>query len=480
MGIVHRDLKPANLFLTRRPDGSRSVKIIDFGISKIATFAPDGEPETFTESGAVFGTPHYMAPEQMRSTRDVDARADIWSLGAVLYGLLAGTPPFPGETIIEVYDSMLAGAPPLRVARPDAPARLEEIVLGCLQLDPAERYADVGELAAALAEVAPPEGLLAADRAVRVAGGLPPVNDSLDGMPAEGSEVTSSLTPSAPSSPPGTPQIEVVPPRETDDTWEPSWGRDGPTAPDPPPLPAAPKAAPEPPPAPKAPTDRRRPTTLVAVSALLFVTFVSVALWVVLVGGPGASSPGAPRPAVSPGPADRASAAPSALPPPGTSASPALGQAACGWAARDAIEMPGCPAVTISPDAAYDHAGCPHQYVVGYGRFESTARATVFWAGDLLTNASACRAAHLTLAAYTDNGGWGPPQITRMHGDWSASSSQPCRFSYDDGYAALDAIKPGIKHRLAASAYQLSASPATPTYAKVGIRMFVDEVCSPR
>ncbi len=165
LGIVHRDIKPANLFLARerRPDGAlggplATLKIIDFGVSKTA------EPTSFETSapsltayGAAIGTPHYMAPEQMRSARIADARADIWSLGALIHGLLTGSPPFPGETMIEVYDRILRGAPRLTDARTDAPEAIEAIVARCLQLDPAERYQDVRELAAALAEALPPE-----------------------------------------------------------------------------------------------------------------------------------------------------------------------------------------------------------------------------------------------------------------------------------------------------------------------------------
>jgi serine/threonine-protein kinase len=173
LGIVHRDLKPANLFLARRRDGSSIVKVIDFGISKITSSAEDGAEETLTETRAAFGTPHYMAPEQMRSARDVDARADIWSLGAVLHGLLTGAPPFPGETMIDVYDRILQGPPPLRERVPEVPERLEEIVRRCLRVRPEERPRDVAELALALRDVAPPEARASADRAALFAGGLP-------------------------------------------------------------------------------------------------------------------------------------------------------------------------------------------------------------------------------------------------------------------------------------------------------------------
>src|SRR5213079_228766 len=83
-GIVHRDIKPSNLFLTSRPDGSALLKVLDFGVSKLPVGA------ALTHSNMVIGTLAYMSPEQMKSSRDVDARADIWALGAVLFECLNG------------------------------------------------------------------------------------------------------------------------------------------------------------------------------------------------------------------------------------------------------------------------------------------------------------------------------------------------------------------------------------------------------
>ncbi len=91
LGIVHRDLKPANLFLTKRPDGSALVKVLDFGISKMVDrldIAAGSDP--LTKTAMMMGSPHYMPPEQLRSARDVDQRADVWSLGVVLHKLLTG------------------------------------------------------------------------------------------------------------------------------------------------------------------------------------------------------------------------------------------------------------------------------------------------------------------------------------------------------------------------------------------------------
>jgi eukaryotic-like serine/threonine-protein kinase len=165
LGIVHRDMKPSNLFLTRRTDGSAVIKVIDFGISKGPARGAEPPDAVLTESAAMLGTLRYMAPEQMGTARETDARADIWALGAVLHALLTGAPPFPNGGMMEVIDSINEGAPALRAALPDAPAALEAVVLRCLKKDREDRYADVAELAAALAEFGPPEGIIAARRA---------------------------------------------------------------------------------------------------------------------------------------------------------------------------------------------------------------------------------------------------------------------------------------------------------------------------
>src|ERR1019366_1676063 len=167
-GIVHRDLKPANLFLAQRSDGSVRVKLLDFGISKVAATG-GGSDGAMTSTQALMGSPLYMAPEQMRSSKNVDARADIWSMGIILYEMLGGRSPFGGDTLPEVCARIMAEAPmPLREARPDVPPGLEALVMRCLEKDPQRRFQDVAALAQALAPFGQLEARTAADRIGRV------------------------------------------------------------------------------------------------------------------------------------------------------------------------------------------------------------------------------------------------------------------------------------------------------------------------
>jgi eukaryotic-like serine/threonine-protein kinase len=168
-GIVHRDLKPANLFLTRRADGSSLVKVLDFGISK-ATLPAGSQPDmSLTKTASVMGSPLYMAPEQMRSTRSVDARADIWALGVILYELLSGKVPFEATTMPELCAMVLTEAPaPLRDKRPDTPPGLWAVIERCLQKDPAQRFGNVSDLANALSSFAPARSRLSVERISRV------------------------------------------------------------------------------------------------------------------------------------------------------------------------------------------------------------------------------------------------------------------------------------------------------------------------
>jgi serine/threonine protein kinase len=159
MGTIHRDLKPGNLFLTTRSDGSECVKVLDFGISKIADGITPSADYSMTKSTTLMGSPLYMSPEQLRSLRSVDQRTDIWALGVILYEMLVGSPPFEGDTLPDLSVKIIVTEPPLlRSKRPDAPAGVEAIISRCLEKEVTKRVADVAELASLLA----PYGSLAA------------------------------------------------------------------------------------------------------------------------------------------------------------------------------------------------------------------------------------------------------------------------------------------------------------------------------
>mgnify|MGYP000016914443 FL=1 len=151
LGVVHRDIKPENLFVTKRPDGSPVVKVIDFGVSKITRTNLDSE-SSLTATQALLGTPSYMAPEQLMAAKNVDARADLWSVGVVLYELLTGKLPFVGSNILALMHATTTTTPqPISSLRPDVPVEIDECVAGCLQHDPQRRYARIDEVAAVLA-----------------------------------------------------------------------------------------------------------------------------------------------------------------------------------------------------------------------------------------------------------------------------------------------------------------------------------------
>jgi serine/threonine-protein kinase len=145
LGIIHRDLKPANLFCVRRAAGGLSIKVLDFGISKLMN-------ENLTAVHGLMGSPAYMSPEQIRSPQGVDARSDIWALGVVLFQMLTGRLPFNARTLPGILTSIATEpAPSARRARPDVPRKLDAIIQKCLQKEPAERYASANEVAADLA-----------------------------------------------------------------------------------------------------------------------------------------------------------------------------------------------------------------------------------------------------------------------------------------------------------------------------------------
>jgi serine/threonine protein kinase len=187
-GIVHRDLKPHNLFRTRRTNGSACIKLLDFGVSK---FAENGKDEhELTSSQMMLGSPVFMPPEQIRSPRRVDARADVWSLGVVLYMLVGGGRPFDGEGLPALCAAIMVDPPqPLSDRCPSVPRELEAVILRCLEKSRDLRIPNVAEVARALAPFASPEGRVNAERVVHAYG------SRLERAPLGQTEPTPSLRP---------------------------------------------------------------------------------------------------------------------------------------------------------------------------------------------------------------------------------------------------------------------------------------------
>jgi len=166
LGIVHRDIKPENLFLSRTVPGVDLIKVLDFGISKLEVpEAPRHSHRPTVRSTSAVGSPTYMSPEQIRAEDGVDARADVWALGCVLYELLSGVPAFDAPSLTQLAAKILELHPaPLRSIKPDLPPDLEWVVTHCLGKDPDKRFQNVGELAAALCPFAAPRSRIVADR----------------------------------------------------------------------------------------------------------------------------------------------------------------------------------------------------------------------------------------------------------------------------------------------------------------------------
>jgi serine/threonine protein kinase len=146
--LIHRDVKPDNLFLEAKRDGRVSVKVLDFGISKKLD-----EPEALrlTRTGLLLGSPLYMSPEQMRASSTIDARSDVWALGAVMYESLTGVPPFSApsmsDLVLQIAQDEVKDP---RVLRTEMPDDLAQLILECLSKAPASRPADAGAVVARL------------------------------------------------------------------------------------------------------------------------------------------------------------------------------------------------------------------------------------------------------------------------------------------------------------------------------------------
>jgi serine/threonine protein kinase len=167
-GIVHRDLKPANLFLAQRADGTRSVKVLDFGVSKVLSEAGNAAL-SLTSTKTLVGSPLYMSPEQLDSAKGVDARTDIWSLGVVLYELLTGRTPFGGDSIAQLVSGVLHANPPAFADVGIEPlSDLEAVILRAVSKKREDRYSSVAELATELIPFGPENATESAQRSTRL------------------------------------------------------------------------------------------------------------------------------------------------------------------------------------------------------------------------------------------------------------------------------------------------------------------------
>jgi serine/threonine-protein kinase len=217
-GIVHRDLKPHNLFVCRREDGTDLVKVLDFGVAKLEFLEKSGAA---TRTGTVLGTPSYMSPEQARGEKNVDHLSDVYALGAILYELLSGKKPHPGESHNAILHH-IATQPPLPLAESELPAALVAVVERALAGAASERPASAEELAVSLspwarAEVWPaPKAEPSAPRHAEPSTTLP--------APVELASAGAASVP-APESPRSSERESVAPPSGTPESIEVSRDR---------------------------------------------------------------------------------------------------------------------------------------------------------------------------------------------------------------------------------------------------------------
>ncbi|MBI5535775.1 MAG: protein kinase [Deltaproteobacteria bacterium] len=212
-GIVHRDLKPGNLLLGRGPDGTSIVKIADFGI------AIDSDAQRRDESVDAIGSPGYMAPEQLTSPQDVDARADIWALGVVFYRLLTNEFPFESRTAAEFLLEIVRRRPALiHASRADVPEALDAVVRRCLTVAPQQRPESVAALARELLPFAPARSIADVDEACRILGACPVQQDAKPDEPPALAEPGASIA-----------DLPTTAPQMPASTWDPDTH--GPTPP---------------------------------------------------------------------------------------------------------------------------------------------------------------------------------------------------------------------------------------------------------
>ena len=202
-GIVHRDLKPGNLYLANRVDGQRLIKVLDFGISKMTSSGGSSASGPMTHTSALMGSPLYMSPEQLTSSKNVDARSDIWSLGVVMFEMLSGTQPFQGDTLPQVCMAIMTVEPARLAERaPGVPPLLVSVVERCLRKPPEERYQSVAELAQALSPLASARGLQSVERISRVLGLA--LTGSNPALPYAGAATAAPTSPAVSAPQPGT------------------------------------------------------------------------------------------------------------------------------------------------------------------------------------------------------------------------------------------------------------------------------------
>ncbi len=198
LGVVHRDLKPSNFFLATRLDGSRIVKVLDFGIAKATGGGIAGQAMTSTR--AMMGSPLYMSPEQIRSSKSVDPQSDLWALGVIAYELIDGAPPFNGETVGELFFAIVEQTPPpIHTRKPGIAPGLSAVVARCLERDKALRFRTVVDLARALRPFASASGALEVDR----------IATAFDRASARGGLVTGGSSPDVAQASPSTGHASV-------------------------------------------------------------------------------------------------------------------------------------------------------------------------------------------------------------------------------------------------------------------------------
>jgi serine/threonine protein kinase len=172
-GVVHRDIKPENVFLSKRPGFPHSVKVLDFGVSKVMNATPpvEGGALELTQTGIILGTPYYMAPEQARGERDVDERVDLYACGVMLYEMLTGVRPFSAQNYNALLATILTSTPPpVRSLRANVPSAYEEMVERAMAREKEDRYGSAAELQLDLSKV----------RTSLTAGSIPPPPDDVD------------------------------------------------------------------------------------------------------------------------------------------------------------------------------------------------------------------------------------------------------------------------------------------------------------